>query len=379
MIRIKILILAMAVSAAIFAQSEADYNPITTATPFLSISPESRGSAMGDAGAATSADVYSQYWNPAKYAFIEDQFGLGLAYTPWLRELVNDIGLIDVVGYYRFDETQTISGSLRYFSLGEIQWTDESGVNQGMIMPNEFSIDLAYSRKFSENWSGSVAPRFIRSDLYSGYGEDGAYPGNAFAVDVAAYYHKEDVYIGDYQSRYAFGMNLSNIGSKISYDKGSTRYFLPANMKLGASLELDIDDYNSIMATVDINKLMVPTPQNVDSLDAEYNDMGSLEGLFTSFGDAPGGLKEELQEIMYSVGIEYTYDDSFFVRGGYFYEHENKGNREFFSVGAGFKMNVFALDVSYLVPTSATSPLANTLRFSLSFGVDGLAHVFGQK
>ncbi len=375
--RIKSLLLALSAGIAIYAQSDADYNPITTVAPFLSISPESRGSAMGDAGAATSADVYSQYWNPAKYAFIEDQFGLGLAYTPWLRELVNDIGLVDVVGYYRFDDNQTISGSLRYFSLGEIQWTDESGVNQGKIMPNEFSIDLAYSRKFSDHWSGAVSPRFIRSDLYSGYGDDGAYPGNAFAVDIAAFYNRDNVYIGDYQSRYAFGMNLSNIGSKLSYDKGDTHYFLPANMKLGASLELDIDDYNSIMGTVDVNKLMVPTPSEGATSD-EYNDMGSLEGIFKSFGDAPGGFEEELQEIMFSLGVEYTYDDSFFVRGGYFYEHENKGNREFFSVGAGFKMNVFALDVSYLVPTSATSPLANTLRFSLSFGVDGLANIFGQ-
>lgn len=376
--RFKLLLLALGVSSAIFAQDDADYNPITTAAPFLSISPESRGSAMGDAGAATSPDVYSQYWNPAKYAFIEDQFGLGLSYTPWLRELVNDIGLIDLTGYFRFDDLQTISGSLRYFSLGEIQWTNDLGDNMGTIMPNEFAVDLGYARKFSDNWSGAVAFKYIRSDLYSGYGEDGAYPGNAFAVDMSAYYTKDNVYIGDYQSRYAFGANVSNVGSKLSYDNGTNRYFLPANLKLGASLEVDVDDYNSIMATVDINKLLVPTPSGNDSLDASYNDMGSLEGVFKSFGDAPGGFKEEMQEVMVSIGLEYTYDDSFFVRGGYFFEHENKGNREFFSVGAGFKMNVFALDVSYLVPTYATSPLANTLRFSLSFGVDGLANIFGQ-
>lgn len=373
--KLSVLVFALGMSLSIFAQ---EYNPISTSVAFLNISPESRGSALGDAGAATSSDVYSQFWNPAKYAFIDDQFGLGLSYTPWLRELVNDIGLVNLTGYYRFDDVQTVSGSLRYFSMGEIQWTDDQGESQGVINPNEFAIDMGYSRKFSDNWSGAVVFRYIRSDIFSGYAGGEAYPGNAYAVDMAAYYNKKDIYVADYPAHYAFGMNISNVGSKISYDNGTNKLFIPANMKLGGSFGIEIDDYNSIMGTLDLNKLLVPTPPGNDSISDEYNDMGSLKGIITSFGDAPGGFKEEMQEIMVSVGVEYTYDDAFSVRGGYFYEHENKGNREFFSVGAGFKMNVFALDVSYLVPTDSQSPLANTLRFSLSFGVDGLANIFGQ-
>lgn len=375
--KLSVLLLALGMSFSLFAQEDAKYNPISTAVSFLNISPESRGGALGDAGAATSADVYSQYWNPAKYAFIEDQFGLGISYTPWLRALVNDIGLIDVSGYYRFDELQTVSSSLRFFSMGEIQGTNPDGSNTKMIEPTEFALDFGYSRKFSDNWSGAVVFRYIRSDIFSG-AVDGVYPGNAYAVDMAAYYNKKDVYIAGYPANYAFGLNISNVGSKISYDNGTNKLFIPANMKLGGSVGLEIDDYNAVSFTMDVNKLLVPTPSLNDSINNEYNDMGSLEGIFKSFGDAPGGLKEELQEVMVSVGVEYTYDNAFSVRGGYFYEHENKGNREFFSVGAGFKMNVFALDVSYLVPTDSQSPLANTLRFSLTFGVDGLANIFAQ-
>ncbi len=375
--RIKLLLIALLVGAGMYAQEEIKNNPILTATPLLQVSPESRGSGMGDAGAATSADIYSQYWNPAKYAFIEDQYGVGLSYTPWLRNLgVKDIGLVDVAGYYRFDKLQTVSASLRYFSLGEIDWTDGTGTSRGTISPNEFAIDVAYSRKFTDTWSGAVAFRYIRSDLANGYGEDGQYPGNAFAVDLAAYYNSGDVYSGAYNSRYAFGFNISNVGSKISYTKGADREFIPANLKIGGSYELDFDDYNSLMFTVDLNKLLVPTPP--DSAASDYlNEIGSLEGIFKSFGDAPGGFKEEIQEIMVSVGAEYSYNDSFFVRGGYFHENQNKGNRKFFSVGAGFKLSVFALDVSYLVPMTSTSPLANTLRFSLSFGMDGIANMLG--
>jgi len=373
--KLSITVLALGMSLSIFAQ---EYNPISTSVAFLNISPESRGSSLGDAGVATSADVYSQYWNPAKYAFIEDQFGLGVSYTPWLRSLVNDIGLIDLTGYYRFDDLQTVSSSLRFFSMGEIQGTNADGTNTNMIEPTEFAVDLGYSRKFSDNWSGAVVFRYIRSDIFSGVSTGDVYAGNAYSVDMAAYYNKENVYIADYPAKYAFGLNLSNIGSKISYDKGTNKLFIPANMKIGGSLELEIDDYNKIAGTLDLNKLLVPTPNQSDSIDNEYNNMGSLEGIFKSFGDAPNGFKEEMQEVMISLGLEYTYDNAFSVRGGYFYEHENKGNREFFSVGAGFKMNVFALDVSYLIPTDATSPLANTLRFSLSFGVDGLANIFAQ-
>ncbi len=374
--RLTTMLLVLAASLSVFAEEEVAYNPIPTTVTFLTISPESRGSAMGDVGAATSPGVYAQYWNPAKYAFIDDQFGLGLSYTPWLRALVNDIGLINVNGYYRFDDLQTISSSLRFFSMGEIQGTGHDGEKTVTIEPTEFALDLGYARKFSERWSGAVLFRYIRSDIYKS-AVDGVSAANAFAVDIAAYYTNRDVYIADYSANYAFGLNISNLGSKISYNE-KDRLFLPANLKLGASLGLDFDSYNAVSLSVDANKLLVPTPP-LDYKDAktDYNEIGSLEGAIKSFSDAPGGFREEMQEIMLSAGLEYAYDETFFVRGGYFYEHENKGNREFFSIGAGFKMNVFALDVSYLVPRYSSSPLANTLRFSLSFGVDGLANIFG--
>lgn len=377
--KVKILILALGGCFSLFAQSE--YNPISTTAAFLRISPESRGSAMGDAGIATSADVYSQYWNPAKYATIEDKFGLGVSYTPWLRELVNDIGLIDVTGYYSFDDVQTLSSSLRFFSMGEINGTDIHGYPTKDIEPTELAFDIAYSRKFSDYWSGAVAFRYIRSDLYGGL-DDALYAGNAFAADIATYYKNDELVLGGYRSIFSFGANVSNVGSKLSYTKGQTSLFLPTNLGIGTSLEMQIDDYNTITGTIDMNKLLVPTPANSgddeadDLRNEEIEQMGSLEGVFRSFGDAPGGFKEEMQEIMWSLGLEYTYDNAFSVRGGYFHENENKGNRKFFSVGAGFKMNVFALDVSYLVPVDATSPLANTLRFSLSFGVAGLQNIF---
>lgn len=383
--RFKILILALSSFLTLFAQD--DNNPITTIAPFLRIAPDSRGSAMGDAGVATSSDVYSQYWNPAKYAFSEDKFGLGISYVPWLANLVDDIGLIDVVGYYQLDDKQTLSGSLRFFSMGEIIGTDYQGIPTQNIEPTEFGLDIAYSRKFSEYWSGAVAFRYIRSDL-SGGSQTDVFPGNAVAADIAAYYRKDDIYVSGYPSVYSFGLNISNMGSKLSYDKGENTLFLPTNMGIGNALQMDVDDYNSITVTLDVNKLLVPTPASVgvgdtpeerdDDLTRRNKDiaeMGSLEGIITSFGDADGGFKEEMQELMFSLGLEYVYDNAFSVRGGYFHEHENKGNRKFFSVGAGFKMNVFALDVSYLVPVDASSPLANTMRFSLSFDVDGLTNM----
>ena len=376
-LRILTLILAAMASISLAAQDNSTNNPIETGVVFLNIAPESRGSALGDAGVATSPDVYSQYWNPAKYAFMKDEFGFGLSYTPWLRSLVDDIGLVDVTGFFRFDASQTVSGSLRYFSMGDIQWTDDDATVQGNIHPHEMAIDLGYSRKFSDNWSGAVSFKYILSDIYSGYGAREAYAAHSFAVDMSAYYHKDDVYTGDYKSNYSFGVNVQNIGRKISYNKGDDRMFLPANLKLGGAYGIDIDNYNTIMATLDINKLLVPTPD--PDLEEEnenyYNDMGALEGVFSSFGDAPGGFSEEIQEVMLSLGVEYIYDKTFTLRGGYFHENQFKGNRTYFSFGAGFKMNVFALDVSYLVPTDATSPLANTLRFSFSFGVDGIKSI----
>ncbi len=381
--KLSVVLSTLLVSTSLFAGEDATNNPIETGVSFLNIAPESRGSSLGDAGAATSPDVYSQYWNPAKYPFVKDEFGLGFSYTPWLRSLVNDIGLVDVTGFLRFDEYQTVSSSIRYFSMGDIQITDASGsdIDYGNIHPYELAVDFAYSRKFSDNWAGAVAFRYILSDIFNGSsgGEGGqVYAANSFAVDISSYYHKEDVYVAGYQSNYSFGLNVSNLGRKLTYNKGDTRYFLPANLKLGGAYGVDIDNYNSLMFTVDLNKLLVPTPDpSIDDDDNEYyNNMSSLEGVFKSFSDAPDGFSEEMREIMVSVGLEYVYDNTFAVRGGYFYENQYKGNREYFSLGAGFKMNVFSLDVSYLVPMDSASPLANTLRFSLSFGVDGIQKMF---
>ncbi len=381
MISNKSLALTFALIAGTFFASKAqdEPNPIVTGTPFLTISPDSRGSSMGDAGAATSADLNSQYWNPAKYPFISDQFGFSFSYTPWLRELVNDIGLFYVNGHYRFDEMQTLSASIKYFSLGDIQWTDETGYTMGTIRPNEFAIDAAYSRKLSDYFSAAVAFRFIRSDMSGGAATDADYrsAGNSYAADIAVY-HTKDLEKSSIPINYSVGLNISNIGAKISYNDGETSYFLPTNFKLGTTWAFKIDDYNEFRATLDMNKLLVPTPDPENDPTGEaLQDKSVIGSLFSSWGDAPGGFSEELQEIMWTVGAEYIYDEKFAVRGGYFHENENKGNRKYFSVGAGFEMNVFALDVSYLVPMVPNSPLANTLRFTLSFGVDGIANLMG--
>lgn len=362
-------------------KAQDDPNPIVTGTPFLTISPDSRGSAMGDAGASTSADLNSQYWNPAKFPFIGDDFGFTFSYTPWLRELVNDIGLFYVGGHYRLDEIQTISASLKYFSLGEIQWTDETGTGLGTIQPNEFAIDAAYSRKLSDNFSAAVALRFIRSDMSGGAATDEDYKsaGNSYAADVAAFYTNE-LDKTTTPVTYNVGLNISNIGAKISYNDGETSYFLPTNFRLGTTWGFQMDDYNEIRVSGEMNKLLVPTPDPVNDPDGSImQDKSVIGSMFSSWGDAPGGFSEELQEVMWTVGAEYIYDEKFAVRGGYFHENENKGNRKYFSVGAGFEMNVFALDVSYLIPMVPNSPLANTLRFSLSFGVDGIANLMGNK
>lgn len=374
----KFIALSLFLSGGLVAQAQDENNSITTATPFLSISPESRGSAFGDAGAGTSPDISSQYWNASKYAFMEEDFGFSFSLTPWLRELVGDINLFYATGYKKFGDMQSVSASLRYFSLGDIQWTNSQGDPQGTVSPNEFALDAAYARKFSENWAGAVTFRYIYSDLTGGASVDVAgsgqeyYPGNSFAADISTFYTKE-IQLGDVPTKIGFGVNLSNIGAKISYTKGEYSEYLPTNFKIGTAWTFTIDEYNKIAAIVDINKLMVPTPDKEnDEFGDLRNDMSPLKGIMTSWNDAPGGFSEELHEIMYSLGTEYIYDDMFFVRGGYFHEHATKGNRKFVSFGAGFKMNVFGLDVSYLVPMDSGSPLANTLRFTLSFGVEGL-------
>lgn len=376
------------ISASVLAQPEANkqLNPLITGVPSLTITPDSRAGGMGDVGAATTPDINSQYWNPAKYAFMESPAGVALSYTPWLSKLVSDINLGYLAGYYKIDEFSSVSGSLRYFSLGEITLTDENSDVLGSAQPYEMSLDAAYSRKLSENWSAAVAFRYIRSDLNNGQngstGEE-MFPGNAFAADVAAYYNTLiPMATGD--SKLAFGLNISNIGSKISYDKNQTNLFIPTNLRLGGSFMYPFDDYNKISINADINKLLVPTPivKNDDESDTDfdarrdaYYATGPIAGIFKSFNDAPGGMSEELQEIMWSVGAEYAYNNQFFVRGGYFNENQYKGNRKFFTAGVGFKLNVFQLDAAYVISAAQSNPLDQTLRFTLGFDLAGLTEM----
>lgn len=355
--------------------STAGANTITTGVPFLTIAPDSRSGAMGDAGVATSPDASSQHWNPAKYAFAESEMGIALSYTPWLRNLVSDINLAYLVGYKRLDDLQTMSASLRYFTLGDIQFMDDGGYPTTTQSPNEFAFDLGYTRLLSDNFSGAVALRYIRSDLTGGQLVNGveSHAGNSYAADVAFYYQKE-MRMNRKASTFAAGINISNIGSKISYTDGDTKDFIPTNLKLGASLKTEMDRYNTITFAFDINKLLVPTPKKDSSLvDGVVvpigfsSDKSPIAGIFTSFSDAPGGMSEELKEVNFSLGAEYWYNKQFALRAGYYYEDVTKGNRKFFTAGAGLKMNVFALDFSYLLPVAQNNPLANTLRFTLSF------------
>ncbi len=364
------------------------FNPVNTGVTSLSIAPDSRGGAMGDVGVATDPDVNSQYWNPAKYPFTISRAGVSLSYTPWLRQLVNDIDLAYLAGYYRIGDYTALSASLRYFSLGEVTVGQSSATDIGYtINPYEMSFDVGLSRMLSENFSAAVALRFIYSDLAYKQDED-VTPGSAFAADIAMYYNRY-VVLGQRECNFAMGMNISNIGSKISYDSGNTSEFIPTNLRFGASLLIPMDEYNTFAISADANKLLVPTRplQAVDESDTDYEDrlqkdyrdISPISGIFKSFSDAPGGFKEEMQEVQWSVGAEYTYHQQFSVRGGYHFENENKGNRKYFSVGAGFKMNVFSLDAAYLISTAQSNPLDQTLRFSLSFDLDGIKDILGRK
>ncbi len=361
-----------------------EMNTITSSVPFLMIAPDSRGGAMGDAGVATSPDANSMHWNPAKYAFAEKDMAISISYTPWLRELIPDINLAYLSGYKRIDEDQVIGFSLLYFSLGNIIFTDIVGNTSGQFNPNEFSVDVAYSRRFSDRFGGALAFRYIYSNLTGGQYVGGveSNPGMAVAADVALYYQNEDLLTGNYESTFAWGLNFSNLGNKISYSKDSDKDFIPINMRLGASYKIDFDDYNSLMGTVDIGKMLVPTPPIYysDSVDITNDpvikygmdpNVATPVGIFQSFYDAPGGFREELNEIVYSFGLEYWYANQFAIRGGYFHEHSTKGNRKFFTMGIGLRLNVFGLDFAYLVPLYQNNPLQNTLRFSLLFDFDG--------
>ncbi len=353
-------------------------NPITTSVPFMMIAPDSRGAAMGDAGVATSTDGYSQHWNSSKYAFTEIPTGVTVTYTPWLKKLVADMNLAYLTGFYQIDKNQTIGASLRYFSMGNINFTDEAGESLGSYSPNEWAIDASYNRKLSDNFALGIVGRFILSNLTGGQGSTNGEvlnAGTSVAMDINGYY-KDDLRLGDYDGTWSAGFNLSNIGAKLGYSE-TTKNFIPTNLRIGAAMTLDIDKYNSVSATVDLNKLLVPTPPiydetNTDSIVAgKDSDVGVITGMIQSFNDAPGGFKEELHEITYSVGIEYWYAKQFAVRAGYFHENEYKGNRKYFTAGVGMKMNVFGLDFAYLIPagTISNSPLANTWRFSLVFDI----------
>jgi hypothetical protein len=370
--------------------------------PFLTIAPDSRAGSMGDIGVATSPDINSMHWNPAKFAFIDGNMGVSVSYSPWLRRLVPDISLTYLTAYKRFDSRQVIAGSLLYFSLGNITFTDDFGNEIRPFNPNEFAFDLAYSRKFSDNVSMAMAFRYIYSNLTGGINAGGTEtkPGTTVAADISFYY-QNDIKIADKNAILAFGTNVSNIGPKLSYTENQEADFIPINLRIGSSLTIELDQYNSFMLAADINKLLVPTPPiyyeqdevlpSGDSVDAggvfiKYGRDPAVSvpvGMFRSFYDAPGfysdddeqlvsPFKEELRELMYSVGIEYWYADQFAVRGGYFHEHETKGNRKFFSMGLGLRLNVFALDFAYLIPVKQNHPLAGTLRFTLGFDFDSM-------
>ena len=375
-----VLALIVFVSENIMAQTVTGANTITTAVPFLGITPDSRAGGMGDVGVGTSADVGSQHWNPAKYVFMESEMGVALSYSPWLRNLVDDINLAYLVGYKKLDDVQSLSASLRYFALGDIITMDEQA-NQGLqISPNEFAIDFGYSRMLSDTWSGAVAVRYIRSDLTGGQLVNGVatQAGSSYAADVAFYYYNE-FRRSRKDNSFSAGINIQNIGSKISYTEGEIKDFIPTTLKLGASYTTELDNYNSFSFSFEADKLLVPTPDDsIYSGGAVISggigsDIGVIEGIFKSFNDAPGGMQEEFQEITWAAGVEYWYNKQFALRAGYFYEHENKGNRKYLTVGAGLKMNVFSLDFSYLFPTQRNHPLENTLRFSLSFDIDAFS------
>jgi hypothetical protein len=360
-----------------------DYNPIPVAMPSLQFTPDARGGGMGDIGAATMPDVYSQHWNAAKYPFISSEAGFAFSYTPWLSKLVNDIHLLYASGYWKFgnENLNAISASLRYFSLGSIDIADMNGEFWQSVAPHELALDVAYSRKLTETFSGAVTLRYLRADYSTG--SDETTPGNAFAADIAGY-NESYIYIGRSEALLGLGVNLSNIGTKISYDGGTTSMFLPANLRLGASLGYPIDKKNTVSISFDINKLLVPSPQRpVEGETAdeaqertdEYNNISSIGGIFKSLGDAPGGFREEMQEIMWSLGAEYTYNNQFSLRTGYYNENEYKGNRRYVAFGAGFKVKAFQIDAAYLVSTAQSNPLDQTLRLSLGFDIEGIRNL----
>ncbi len=363
-------------------------NTITTAVPFLTIAPDARSGAMGDAGVSSSPDANSVYWNAAKLSFIDKKLGFAMSYSPWLRELVNDINLAYLSGFYRFDKYQTIGASLRYFSLGEIIFRKDKDDPGQAFKPNEFALDATYSRKLSNTLSGAITARFIYSNLTLGQNVQGAETnaGTSIAADVSVYWQKE-VNLFDVDALVAWGLNISNIGNKISYSEANIeKDFIPTNLRIGPSVTLELDEYNKVSFMVDVNKLLVPTPP-IYKLDSNgqpvigpdnkreiykgmYPNVSVIQGMLQSFYDAPNGFSEEMREFSYAIGTEYWYNEQFAVRGGFFYEDKTKGNRKFFTLGAGVKYNIFGLDFAYLIPLEQQNPLENTLRFTLHFDFD---------
>ena len=387
--RIFFLALLLALPLLLPAQDKRDmFNPVNTSVTSQTIAPDARAAGMGDVGAATDPDVFSQYWNPAKYPFNISRAGVAINYTPWLRKLVNDMGLAYLCGYYRIGDHSAVSGSLRYFSLGEVQTSsDMAGSGDMTINPYEMSLDVGYSLMLSEKFSIAATIRWIYSDLTYDFTEDTS-PGSAFAADLAAYYQNY-ITLGERECQLGIGLNISNVGSKISFGGDDNSEFIPTNLRLGASLMVPVDEYNRFSISADANKLLVPTyPKQKEGESTEdyqqrvqknYYDVSSIAGIFKSFGDAPNGFKEEMQEVNWSVGAEYVYHDQFSVRAGYHHESENKGNRKYFTVGAGFKMSVFSLDAGYVIATAKSNPLDQTLRFSLSFDMDGIKDLFRRR
>ncbi len=356
-------------------------NPITTAAPFLLIAPDARSGGMGDIGVATSTDAFSQHWNPSKLAFAPAQFSVGVFYTPWLKELTNDVFLGGFTFSNRINDRSAWGASLNYFNLGQIDLTDNIGQPIGTEKLNEFSLDGSYSLKLSETYSMGVALRYIRSDLGIESANSAITPVNTFAVDISGYYQSDEENYGDFNGVWRAGFNISNIGPKVSYSNDGEENFIPTNLKLGGGFDFILDNYNKITLNAEFNKLLVPTPSVSVNEDGEppyiQKDVSFFSGMFVSFADAPGGFKEEMQEVTWALGAEYMYDDSFGLRAGYFHESEMKGARQFFTIGAGFKFKSAKLDVSYLFNASdVNNPLENTLRFAIAFDFGEIFEIY---
>lgn len=394
------IVLSFGLSTTVNAQNDIkydDFNPVSTGVTSLGITPDARGSGMGNLGAATDPDINSQFWNPSKYAFAYSKGGLGISYTPWLRKIVNDIFLGDISGFWKIGQAdnQALSASFRYFSLGEVTTGYLSANNPGQtINPYELAFDFGYSRKLTDRFSMGIVLRYILSDLAYTDELSGEYnnAASAFSADISGYYVSYHM-VGNNECQFSWGFDVSNIGSKVSYDHGATYAFLPTNLRLGTQFMFPLADYNTLAIGLDLNKLLVPVMPRERDYDMEtlegqtkyeeakekWENMSPITGIFKSFSDAPGGFSEELKEINLSLGAEYAYNQQFFARMGYNYENAMKGGRSYLTFGAGFSLNVLRLDASYMLATAQSSPLDQTLRFTLSFDTAGLKDLFGRK